>query len=58
MDKYRKIDDINKLELQRFIYIETNLMSDDIHITCRTITRKYIRIMGSHLIFKNYGSEE
>ena len=55
-----KIDDINKLELQRGSFIsETNLMGDDIHITCRTITRKYIKIMGSqNLIFQKLSDQE
>ena len=37
----------------------SKLMNDDIHITCRTISRRYIQIVGSkNLIFQKLSDQE
>lgn len=54
------LDDINNVKLRNGAFIsETNLLDDDIHITCRTITRRYIEILGSkNLIFQKLSDHE
>ena len=54
------LSDINTVKLRNGAFIsETKLFDDDIHITCRTITRRYIQILGSkNLIFQKLSDQE
>ena len=55
-----ELTDINDVKLKNGAFIsETKLMNDDIHITCRTISRRYIQIVGSkNLIFQKLSDQE
>lgn len=55
-----EVTDINNAKLKNGAFIsETKLMNDDIHITCRTISRRYIQIVGSkNLIFQKLSDQE
>ena len=55
-----ELNDINNIKLRNGAFIsETKLFDDDIHITCRTISRRYIQILGSkNLIFQKLSDQE